>query len=71
LLQARVSFDLIDGRYYSSRFDEHVQVLLTEVGHSDSSNLATTILVDVNDGFPGFNDAGGVGVDEYLGLVLI
>jgi len=70
LLQTWVRFNLIDSGHYSRSLDDHVQVLLTKVGNSDSPDLAVTIPVNIHDCFPSLNDTRSIGVDEDLGLVV-
>ena len=62
--------DLVDSGDYPGSLDDHVQVLLTKVGNSDSPDLAVTIPVNIHDCFPSLNDTRSIGVDEDLGLVV-
>lgn len=70
MLQSWVRLDLVDSGDYPGSLDDHVQVLLTKVGNSDSPDLAVAIFVNVHDCLPGLNNTRSIGVDEDLGLVV-
>lgn len=68
LLQTRMSLDLVDRRYNPRSIDDHIQMLLAKVRHSDRLDLVA-VLVDIDHGLPGLYDPRRFAVDDGLRFV--